>query len=128
MEASPSRRSPEPRNLYDLQDVLGISKGSASMGVRQLEPWEAVRKIWIKGDRKDYYEACETFGRIIRKAVADTVEVKMRSASDVIASALEQVDGTNGDAHLRERLEHLDAFRERAAALWDNPLLQRFLR
>ena len=79
-------------------------------------------------DRKDYFEASEAFGRILRNAVADTVEVKMRSASDVIASALEQVDGGDGDAHLRERLEHLDAFRERASQLWDNPLLQRFLR
>lgn len=118
----------DPKNLNDLQDALGISKGSASMGVRQLEQWEAVRRVWIKGDRKDYYQALDTFGRIIRKCIADTVAVKMRSASAIIADALEEIDANDGNAHLRDRIEHLDDFRERAAKVWDNPLFQRLLK
>ena len=42
------------KGLHDMQQDLHISKGSASMCVRQLEQWGAVSKIWIKGDRKDY--------------------------------------------------------------------------
>jgi len=31
--------TPDPQSLDDLCDSLGISKGSASMSVRQLEQW-----------------------------------------------------------------------------------------
>ena len=120
-----------PRCLNDLQTALGISKGSASMSVRQLEQWEAVRKIWIRGDRKDYYEASPAFGIIIRKMLTDTFAVKMNSASNMIAEALAEVHSDNDSdesAFVRERLEHLEAFRDRAARAWDNPLLRHLLR
>ena len=118
-----------PCNLGDLCSALGISKGSASMGVRQLEQWGAVRKIWIKGDRKDYYEALTGLGSIIRKALADVYAVKMDTASGMLEQALDEVDPENGDSQfVRDRLEHLETFRERARKAWDNPLMQRLLR
>lgn len=43
---------PEPQTLDNLTPALGISKGIASMGVRQLEQWSALEKVWVKGDRK----------------------------------------------------------------------------
>ena len=49
--------SPRPQTLDDLTRELHISKGAASMSVRQLEQWGAVRRVWVKGERKDYYEA-----------------------------------------------------------------------
>ena len=66
-----------PRCLADLQNALGISKGSASMGVRQLEQWSAVSKVWVKGDRKDYYAANDWFGQILKSALVDTIGKKM---------------------------------------------------
>jgi DNA-binding transcriptional regulator GbsR (MarR family) len=118
-----------PRCLNDLQEALGISKGSASMSVRQLEQWEAVRKVWIRGDRKDYYEASPAFGAIIRRVLADTFATKMNSASNMLEEALAEAraDGEY-PAFTRERLEHLEAFRDRAAKVWENPILQHLLR
>ena len=76
--------SPEPRGLADMQHTLAISKGSASMGVRQLEQWGAVRQVWVRGDRKDYYEASDWFGRIIKSAVADTIGKKLGTYSTML--------------------------------------------
>ncbi len=36
---------------------LKISKGDASLNIRELERLGIVKKIWIRGDRKDFYEA-----------------------------------------------------------------------
>jgi DNA-binding transcriptional regulator GbsR (MarR family) len=58
--------SEESRTLDDMKGALGISKGSASMGVRQLEQWGAVQRVWVKGDRKDFYTANDYFGQIVR--------------------------------------------------------------
>lgn len=58
--------SSRPLGLDDLMDSLEISKGNASMSLRQLAEWGAVRCIWVKGDRRDYYEATEKFAEVIR--------------------------------------------------------------
>lgn len=119
-----------PRSLADMQDALGISKGSASTSVRQLEQWGAVRKVWVKGDRRDYYEAVTWFGRILKNALADLTSRRMRS----YAGLLERVEGElaglrNGDGEfLRGQLRKLRAFHARLENLWTNPLLQKLLK
>jgi len=45
-----------PTSLQQIVDFLQISKGNASINVRILEEQGAIKKIWMKGDRKDYYE------------------------------------------------------------------------
>ena len=111
--------SPEPRNLADLQDTLGISKGSASTCVRQLEQWGAVRKIWIKGDRKDYYEANDWLGKILRNIALDTIGKKLL--------AYASLHDNGGDAFVRERIRHLREFEKKARKVWDSKLLKMFL-
>ena len=49
--------SPEPCSLDSMTRKLRVSKGSVSMNIRELEKWGAVRKVWVKGSRKDYYQA-----------------------------------------------------------------------
>lgn len=58
--------SAEPLSLNQMSTKLGISKGSASMGTRQLASWGAIRKVWIPGDRRDYYEVIQDLGQVIR--------------------------------------------------------------
>jgi len=66
---------------------LGISKGSASIGVRQLEQWAAVEKIWVKGDRKDYYQANDAFGRIVRNAMFDLAGERMENSAGLLSES-----------------------------------------
>ncbi len=49
--------SPGPLSLDDMVDKLMISKGNASVNIRELERWNAVKKVWIKGERKNFYQA-----------------------------------------------------------------------
>ena len=123
--------SPKARNLADMQESLGISKGSASTGVRQLEQWNAVRKIWVRGDRKDYYEANDWFGRILKKAMLDTVGKKLSAYSSLLDEVERELASLRGDgeddAFIRDRVRQMRAFQNRAQQLWNNPLLQRLL-
>jgi len=124
--------SPTPRNLADMQEDLGISKGSASTGVRQLEQWNAVRKVWVKGDRKDYYEANDWFGKILKNVILDTMGKRLYSYTtllDELEQEMAVLDADDADdAFIKDRIEHLRKFHERADALWNNPLLQRLLK
>ena len=49
--------SDQPLCLDYMLERLKISKGSVSTNIRELEKWGAVRKVWVKGSRKDFYEA-----------------------------------------------------------------------
>ena len=123
--------SREPRCLSDLERVLGISKGSASMGVRQLEQWDAVRKVWVKGDRKDYFQASDWFGKILKRALVDTVTRKMGTYSRMLQDIEERIPEEAEDPEeefVRDRLEHLRTFHDRVVGFWDNPVVQRLLK
>lgn len=50
--------SQEPHaSLQEIADGLGISRGSVSMGTRQLIAMEMIRKVPVAGARGDYYAA-----------------------------------------------------------------------
>ncbi len=60
--------SNKPLSLDDMVDKLGVSKGNVSVNIRELEGWEAVKSVWVKGSRKNYYEAnLDVKGLLINK-------------------------------------------------------------
>ena len=129
--------SDEPRGLDDMKDALGISKGSASMGVRQLEQWGAVQRVWIKGDRKDYYMANDYFGQIVRNIATDLMGKRLASLSQSLDAAEAQLNSSssnnqqpitdNGD-FLRSRIARLRDFQEKVNRTWNNPIVKMMLK
>jgi len=125
--------SPTPRNLSDMQEALAISKGSASTAVRQLEQWGAVKKVWVKGDRKDYYEACDWFGRILRNVVIDVIGKKMTAYSSLlqeIEADLAALDGKgDGDGEfIRGRIASMKHFQKKTEGILENPIIQALMK
>jgi len=51
--------SSKPLFLNEMVEKLNISKASASINIRYLESWGAVKKVWTGGGRRDYYVANE---------------------------------------------------------------------
>ena len=121
--------SPQPRSLSDMKESLGISRGSASMNVRQLEQWGAVRKVWIKGDRKDYYEANDWLGQIVRNILIDTIGRRLAQSGALFSHADTMlVDADHPDADfVRARIEHLQKFQVRVKKTWQNPLVKKLM-
>lgn len=125
--------STTPQSLDDLTKQLSISKGSASMTVRQLEQWGALRRVWIKGDRKDYYETTDEFGKIIRKAFLELVGQKLEVSDGLLANAelilKEQHDSEKGEAQFfKQRVAKLRAFRQKTQGLLDSPIVKMLLK
>ncbi len=58
--------SPKPLTLDEMAENISVSKGNVSINIRALERWNMVRQVWVKGDRKDFYEAETDFWKIIR--------------------------------------------------------------
>ena len=115
-----------------MQEALAISKGSASTAVRQLEQWGAVRKVWVKGDRKDYYGASDWFGKIIKNAIFDTVGKKMSSYSSLLEDVESDLGRIKTDdpegRFIRDRIATLRSFHKKAQKIWSKPIIRKLLK
>jgi DNA-binding transcriptional regulator GbsR (MarR family) len=145
------------RTLDDMKEALGISKGCASMGVRQLEQWGAVQRVWVKGDRKDYYAANDYFGRIVRNILVDVMGKQLAALGHALDKADEELNGSKRSAteqpsdtdgrsrnsglpgtspvqepdnvvFLRSRMERLRDFQTKVSEAWNNPLVRMLLK
>ena len=124
--------APEPQSLDQITQTLGISKGSASMCVRQLEQWGALEKVWVHGDRKDYYQAKETFGRILKNTIADLAGKRIEMASNLLEEAEKELEARSlpagkagaNDKFIRDRLRKLRNFQEKISGLWQGIVLK----
>ncbi len=124
--------SREPQTLDHLCEQLSISKGSASMVVRQLESWSALKRVWIKGERKDHYIATEEFGKIFRSSLVELVGKTMETTDGLLSSADTVLSAKNGRAargnedlvFLRDRIGKVRKFRDRAQYLWNSPVIR----
>ena len=125
--------SAEPLSLNQMSSMLEISKGSASVGTRQLASWGAIRKVWIPGDRRDYYEIIEDLGLLMRGSYNNLIKPKIESSKnrlDILKFNLEE-DFKSGaipsdkKVILEGRINTLERIQERMLQLL--PLIEKII-
>ena len=125
--------STAPLTLNKMSAMLGISKGSASTGTRQLAAWGAIRKVWVPGERRDYYEAVEDLGQLIRGSYNNLIKPKIRSSKERLASLKTSLDEdiksgalpTEKEEMLRSRIQSLEKVHNRLFQFL--PLAEKFI-
>ncbi len=120
--------SPKPLSLDDLVSILGISKGSASQGLRTLRTLGAVREATGTLDRRTYYEPAielkRLVGGFIREQVRphlDSGKTKLRQLSD---TALLTPDPDEREFFI-DRIDRIGAWMKRGSQVL--PMLQKIL-
>ena len=88
--------SPKPVSLDEMVEKLKTSKGSASVNIRILEDWNAVKKILIPGSRKDHYTAEPDFFKVILERLEKGMERRLRYAEEKIDLIARCVNARNG--------------------------------
>jgi len=76
--------SDEPLSLDDVSERLGVSKSNISINIRMLEEFNLVRKVWVKGSRKDYYAAERTYPKKVLKDFLDKIRGTLTDAITTI--------------------------------------------
>ncbi|MBA7494024.1 hypothetical protein ES702_04591 [subsurface metagenome] len=69
--------SSEPLCLDDMAERLKISKGNASVNIRELEKLGVVRTGRVKGSRKDFYEAELDLEKLIKNGIIIAAKRRM---------------------------------------------------
>lgn len=104
----------------DVVKASGVSKGSASHGLRFLTSIGALRMVHLQGDRRTYYEAETALRRLVDGFLRQTVEPHLRRGAEhlgQIADMLEEEPDNSQLQHLAERVQHLLRWNHKAAAL-----------
>lgn len=99
--------SSEPLSAEDLRHMLRLSSGAVSMAVSELSRWGVVRKVWVQGERKDFYAAEVQIWRMISRVFNEREKAEIIAAIDAFEEALEHVEkqAHSGDAKARARAE-----------------------
>lgn len=108
--------SPQPLTLDEMAENLAVSKGNVSINIRSLERWNMVRKVWVKGDRKDYYEAETEFWKIIRGVLKEREKKEFDQALNAMGTIRKKSEELHKKAKIAEtafaveRLKKLEDF------------------
>jgi DNA-binding transcriptional regulator GbsR (MarR family) len=98
---------------------LDISKASVSMNMRTLENLGIVREVWVRGDRRKYYEAEPNFWKILTNVLGSRELREVNEALTVLETSMAKVREAGpemdaDDAELAEfyaeRIDQLKSF------------------
>jgi DNA-binding transcriptional regulator GbsR (MarR family) len=102
--------SKEPLSLDEISERLQMSKGPISQISRKLKEHQLIERVWIPGERKDYYRASDDiFGQAFKN-----YSRSMRK-NEHIAQHFLQITNQNGSQdtdlmHLTERMQEMKEF------------------
>jgi DNA-binding transcriptional regulator GbsR (MarR family) len=101
----------EPVSLEEIADELVISKGNVSINIREAERLGMVKKVWVKGDRKDYYEAEPNLWRVVRQVTRERQKREYSFAIDNVEQALTALkEADAGKSFAAKRLRAMSSF------------------
>ena len=98
-------------SLDDMAERLKISKGSVSINIRALERYNVVRRVWMKGSRKDYYEAEQDITKVIMDRFKTMTENRLSEFEDMINSSYQAFDSV--DVSDKEEKETIKSFKQK---------------
>jgi len=108
--------SPEPMTTAELSETLQLSSSAVSLSLGELVRWGAVRKTWLPGERKDFYQAESSVWKLLRRVYERRELNLIREATDAFADAQRFLDDARGQLAGKDRAR-VDYMRKRLLRL-----------
>jgi HTH-type transcriptional regulator, glycine betaine synthesis regulator len=106
----------------DLKQLLQLSSGAISMLISDLERWGVVRRVWVQGERRDFYVAETDLWKMVSRVLSERESVEVSRALAAFQRALDVLDADGKTAEnnqRRERVRDLMRFAELGQRLLD---------
>lgn len=94
----------EPRNAEEICEALSLSRGSVSMGLKELQSWNLVRLRHRPGDRHDYYETPGDVWQIFRTLVEERKKREIDPTLTMLRTLLIEPANDPADRHAQDRI------------------------
>jgi HTH-type transcriptional regulator, glycine betaine synthesis regulator len=103
--------SPAPLGAAELGEQLKMSAGAVSMTLNELLKWGAVKKSWRPGERRDFYEAETSIGKLVQRVLRERELELVRQFGEALNNAeqaLPRASATGAEPDFkRERVHEL---------------------
>ncbi len=86
--------APRPLTAEDIMETLQISRGNASMNLRELINWGIVRRTSIAGDRRDFFTSEEDVWVMLQNIMRERKRRELDPLLDRISKCIEAADKT----------------------------------
>jgi DNA-binding transcriptional regulator GbsR (MarR family) len=83
-----------PVSAAEIGDLLQLSSGAVSMLLTELQQWGAVKKAWVPGERREYYEPETSIWKMVSRVFRERELRWIREALESFESAQSQLAST----------------------------------
>jgi DNA-binding transcriptional regulator GbsR (MarR family) len=94
-------------DLDTIAEYLDISRGNASMCLKDLRQWGVIQRVHVKGERRDYYVAEPDASKMIFRIIAGRKQREFDPALSALRSVLAEVE-SKGDEFVYQRLIQIE--------------------
>jgi DNA-binding transcriptional regulator GbsR (MarR family) len=85
--------SERPRTAEDIAAVLGLARSNVSTSIRQLVAWNLIRRVPVKGDRREHFEAEIDVWEIAMRIAAIRKEREIDPAVETLKACVADAEG-----------------------------------
>ena len=103
--------SDRPLTAEDIAETLGIARSNVSTSIRELTAWKLVRRVPVRGDRRDHFEAETDLWQMVTRIAEGRKEREIDPAAAALRACLAEAEGDpRVSAVARRRLAEMENF------------------
>jgi DNA-binding transcriptional regulator GbsR (MarR family) len=101
----------QPMTAEDIAVALGLARSNVSNSIKELQGWDLIRRVPVKNDRRDYFEAETDVWEIASRIAAGRKKREMDPALAALSSCMAKADADpNVSPVVRKRLKAMHDF------------------
>jgi DNA-binding transcriptional regulator GbsR (MarR family) len=102
--------SQEPLPAAELGERLQASTGAVSMALADLQKWGVVKKAWVRGERRDFYEPETSIWKMVTRVFRERELAFVRAAIEAFETTRKQLGKlrASADADTKKRIKFID--------------------
>ncbi len=112
--------SREPMSLGEMAERLEVSPASVSTNIRILERWKLVRRVYRRGERKNYYQIVRNTWEVVTEIAATICKTELKEGKALICRNMEELNSVEartpqdeeGIQFLKDRLSEAQQYIE----------------
>lgn len=104
--------SDRPLTADEITETLGMSRSNVSMGLKELDAWNLVRKRHLPGDRRDYLEAPDDIWQIVRTLAEERRRREIDPTLTLLRDVLLEKPASTAERHAQAKMREMHEFIE----------------
>ena len=93
-----------PLSAAEIGERLSLSSGAVSMLVNEMEEWGALKKAWVPGERREYFEPETSIWKMVSRVFRERELVWIQTAHEAFEAAKQGLAEGGGGEDARGKL------------------------